>query len=111
MSEKRAEWRRRWRKRFESSSTYHKKHRERAKKYYEERTVIVLKAKDKPCMDCGQVFHHCAMDFDHRSNEIKLFAIAQGKHHSEEKLRAEIAKCDVVCANCHRVRTWKKGHQ
>lgn len=44
------------------------------------------------------------MDFDHR--EDKKFNIAQlSKIASVEKLKEEIAKCDVVCANCHRIRT------
>ena len=46
------------------------------------------------------------MDFDHRLGEVKSFVIsyAPGRH-SLEAITAEIAKCDVVCANCHRLRT------
>jgi hypothetical protein len=32
-----------------------------------------------------------------------------GHGFSIETLKAEIAKCDLVCANCHRLRTWKRG--
>jgi hypothetical protein len=47
------------------------------------------------------------MDFDHRPDEAKLFTISHGKgQYGEEKILAEIAKCDVVCANCHRLRTF-----
>jgi hypothetical protein len=60
------------------------------------------------------------MDFDHRDPTTKSFALS-GKCQlkSEETLLREVAKCDVVCANCHRLRTqhqrasfqwsWPKG--
>lgn len=67
---------------------------------------IVRKVKqDKPCMDCGLVFPMVCMDFDHRDPSIKEFNIASIRAGSAERLRTEIAKCDLVCANCHRIRT------
>jgi hypothetical protein len=51
------------------------------------------------------------MDFDHRPGETKCFnlAIAAGQTRlSWAKMLAEIAKCDVVCANCHRKRTHRR---
>jgi hypothetical protein len=60
--------------------------------------------KDVPCMDCGNKFPPCAMDFDHVRG-AKLFDIGRGKQRNRPELVAEIAKCDVVCANCHRIRT------
>jgi hypothetical protein len=48
------------------------------------------------------------LDFDHLPGEEKLFSIGQGakeKGMTMEKLNAEIKKCELVCANCHRVRT------
>jgi len=70
---------------------------------------IILEAKAQPCVDCGQSFHFSAMDFDHVRGK-KRFNISQASMCSEETLRAEIAKCDVACANCHRVRTYKRNH-
>lgn len=58
------------------------------------------------CMDCGGSFHHSAMDFDHRPGEAKLFDISSKSCCAWPKLVAEVAKCDLVCSNCHRVRTW-----
>lgn len=58
-------------------------------------------------MDCGQTFPMCVMDFDHRDPSLKCFGIGQYKEGSVTKLLAEIAKCDVVCANCHRIRTFR----
>ena len=63
----------------------------------------------RPCMDCGGVFPPVAMDFDHRPGEIKVSGVCEmvrGRW-SKEKILAEVAKCDLVCANCHRVRTHK----
>jgi hypothetical protein len=70
---------------------------------------IVKEAKSKPCADCGGTFHFSAMDFDHVRGK-KRFEIAPLKAigTSVKRLLAEIEKCDVVCSNCHRVRTYKQ---
>jgi hypothetical protein len=61
------------------------------------------------CVDCGYKEHAVALDFDHRPDEVKVMDIAQAINRmSEERLRAELAKCEVVCANCHRVRTQER---
>ncbi len=57
--------------------------------------------KDKPCADCEQKFHLHAMEFDHRSDKAGVV----GKMRTFKGMIAEAAKCDVVCANCHRIRT------
>jgi len=61
-----------------------------------------------PCKDCGQTFLPHQMDFDHRDPDTKLFGITWSKAllAPRARLLAEIAKCDVVCANCHAVRTY-----
>ena len=63
------------------------------------------KLKSMPCTDCGREFPPCAMDFDHVTGK-KSLNIGQAFKCSKEKVIAEIAKCELVCANCHRVRTW-----
>src|SRR5262245_31410711 len=98
-------------------------HREYQRRYYEEHQGyyaelqaqrvarnrrMLREAKSAPCADCGQTYPPYVMDFDHRPGEIKAFALANAAGQtriSAERLRAEIAKCDVVCANCHRIRT------
>lgn len=72
----------------------------------EKRKALIRKAKSKPCMDCGNSYPPCAMDFDHRNPEEKKFGICQAKcgNRSLKTLQAEIDKCDVVCATCHRIR-------
>jgi hypothetical protein len=50
------------------------------------------------------------MDFDHREPEEKVFNIGMNKSRfTLKRLLEEIQKCDIVCANCHRNRTHKKG--
>jgi hypothetical protein len=66
---------------------------------------LIAAAKNQPCADCGGTFPLVCMDFDHRDPALKSFTIAQGLQRSHEALLAEIAKCDVVCSNCHRLRT------
>lgn len=60
-----------------------------------------------PCADCGGSFHFSAMDFDHIEDN-KLFGVAMFGGTKWEKIQAEIDKCEIVCSNCHRVRTWKR---
>ena len=59
-----------------------------------------------PCMDCGNNFPACCMDFDHRPEENKVACVGRLVFSgSLADVEAEIAKCDLVCANCHRIRT------
>jgi hypothetical protein len=53
------------------------------------------------------------MQFDHRPGTKKLFHIAMfnARKCTREKLLAEIAKCDLVCANCHAIRTQRRGRR
>ena len=62
-----------------------------------------------PCFDCDRLFPHYIMEFDHREPEKKLDAVATlaGKS-TWLRVESEIAKCDLVCANCHRTRTWNR---
>lgn len=75
------------------------------RRHFEARAELVRAVKDAPCADCGGRFHPQSMDLDHRDGLQKAFDVSRGKLFGIERLRAEIAKCDVVCANCHRVRS------
>lgn len=48
------------------------------------------------------------MDFDHREGETKEYQLNQVDRMGINALKREIAKCDVVCSNCHRERTYKR---
>lgn len=64
-----------------------------------------------PCADCGIRYHPCAMDFHHIDSNTKHREVSKmiGLGASQENLRAEIAKCIVLCSNCHRVRHFKEN--
>lgn len=67
----------------------------------------VNEQKARPCLDCGGRFPSEAMDFDHRDGSTKKFEISSvmARTRSQTEVREEIAKCDLICANCHRIRT------
>ena len=68
---------------------------------------MLRELRDVPCLDCGGRFEPYQMDFDHRDPATKSFKVTTGRAMlmSDGKLLAEVAQCDVVCVNCHRVRT------
>lgn len=59
-----------------------------------------------PCSDCGKYYVYDVMEFDHIRG-IKLFNInrAATNTSSIKRIKEEINKCDLVCSNCHRLRT------
>ena len=59
------------------------------------------------CSDCGIKSEHPEIfDFDHRPGEVKTKHVAALiTSGPQSALEDEIAKCDIVCANCHRIRT------
>jgi hypothetical protein len=57
------------------------------------------------CECCGYNFHHSALDFDHIDPKQKIRDIAKMHTTSFKLLYAEMAKCQVLCANCHRIKT------
>lgn len=68
---------------------------------------MVIEAKCVPCADCTRTFPFYVMDFDHRDPSAKDANISRiVVRGSLRQLQDELAKCDVVCANCHRVRSF-----
>lgn len=60
--------------------------------------------KTVPCADCKGIFPPWAMEFDHVRGE-KLFNVSEAARWGRKRLVEEAAKCEIVCANCHRQRT------
>lgn len=74
------------------------------RKYFDKVKMFVRAQKDnKPCMDCGVVYPFYVLHFDHRGDDPKVFMLSQAA--SITKAKKELAKCDLVCANCHAART------
>lgn len=67
----------------------------------------VTELKNKPCTDCGVVYPPAVMEFDHLPEFTKVDSIssliADGRN--IKRIKAELAKCELVCANCHSMRT------
>lgn len=61
---------------------------------------------ENACEDCHQFFHFSAMDFDHLSGKEFGIAIAPK---NVGTIMIELQKCELVCSNCHRIRTHKRG--
>ena len=64
-------------------------------------------AKDRPCTDCGVEYPYYVMDLDHVDPSTKTICPSQipKMGWSLERVTKELAKCEVVCANCHRERS------
>jgi hypothetical protein len=71
--------------------------------------------RSNPCTDCEGSFPYYVMEFDHVPERgPKLFTLSSSQHSlgmNSPRIIAEIKKCDLVCANCHKVRTWKRQQE
>lgn len=96
--------RERVRKHYRENKQYYK---DKSRKLNKELTQLVRDIKKVPCMDCGIEYPYYVMDFDHRDPSTKIDNVGSLiQNNSKRKLLEEIAKCDVVCSNCHRERTY-----
>ncbi len=81
------------------------KHAER----YAIRTEFIAAIKQaEGCIDCGYNTESTALHFDHIDPSTKLHSVGSMRNAAYPRLMAEIAKCEVRCANCHAVKTWGK---
>lgn len=58
-----------------------------------------------PCADCKKKYSSICMDFDHVRGKVANISTLVNVGASMASLREEIKKCELVCSNCHRVRT------
>jgi hypothetical protein len=100
-----------------------KKHHASNKEYYAKKAKLRNEAyrkatlskirkikEDTACVDCNQYYPHYVMDFDHLRDKEFSIANAARNHIKWSRVKAEIDKCEVVCSNCHRERTWSRRH-
>ena len=82
---------------------------EKAKRRKEQVRDFIRQAKNKPCADCNQMYPYYVMQFDHVRGDKRLnIGNVSSRGLSMSKLVKEIGKCDVVCANCHAIRTHQR---
>lgn len=72
---------------------------------------VIQVYKSEPCADCFNTFPFYVMEFDHVRGKKAFCITAAAAFVGWDKFWAEIDKCDVVCANCHRVRTHERRQQ
>jgi len=78
---------------------------ERRLKHYD---LITAYLAAHPCVDCGMA-NPIVLEFDHRDVNKKTTEISKMSGRcSWKRIEKEIRKCDVVCSNCHRIRTAKQ---
>jgi hypothetical protein len=99
----------------EDSKARHKRYYAARPDYHRAKTIaakipnklkVIEYLKTHSCVDCGNSDFR-VLEFDHRNPEDKLEAISSllRKGRPWEVIESEIAKCDVRCANCHRIKT------
>lgn len=66
--------------------------------------ILSLKL-SQACTDCGRVFPPAAMQWDHLPGTAKVADISALRNRPRDLILAEIAKCELVCVNCHTIRT------
>ena len=80
-------------------------------KYIRKKEFVTMIKATSGCVDCG-IKNPVVLDFDHVPERgPKLFELHKFSNHSFPDIAAEIQKCDVVCANCHRIRSWARGQR
>lgn len=89
---------------YENNKSYYV---EKAHDYRDEIRHEVEEIKKRPCQDCKRSFPPCCMSFIHRDSETNTHIIsalaANGR--SRDLIMDEMSKCDLVCANCERIRS------
>lgn len=61
-----------------------------------------------PCVDCGEG-DPVVLDFDHLRDKVLAVSTMLRLGYALARIRAEVAKCEVRCANCHRRMTAKRN--
>ena len=96
--ELRRAYRRAW---YSRNKTSERKHiygrKKKIKKWFEDYK------KSLKCIRCGEN-HSATLDFHHKDTKTKEFGINSRVHsgYSIDLIKKELAKCEVLCANCHR---------
>ena len=80
----------------------------RKKIYKAEFKQWYMDLKRGPCVDCKQTFHPAAMQWDHIGTDKVTEIGTLRNDSSRSKVLEEIKKCELVCACCHAVRTYKR---
>lgn len=81
----------------------------KAKRNKEKSRALIKAAKDIPCADCKIKYPFYVMDYDHISPDKKFDLGGSWMSMGYQQIEEEIKKCEVVCSNCHRIRTYNRN--
>jgi hypothetical protein len=81
-----------------------------AERYKRRRAALDVIKLEAGCVDCGYRQDPRALDFDHRDPSLKVSLVPNLINLDWATVLKEIAKCDVRCANCHRIRTFRQQY-
>ena len=78
-------------------------------KTYRERVRQYVKdiKESSPCLDCGIKYPYYVMEFDHLHSKTKTVSWLTSRGTIDQVIE-EIKKCELVCSNCHKIRTWTR---
>jgi hypothetical protein len=67
----------------------------------------------RPCADCGETFPPYVMHWDHLPGHVKVADVGTmvSGGWNREAIRNEMKKCELVCANCHVMRTVQRARR
>lgn len=74
----------------------------------ENKRRLYLYLREHPCVDCGLTDIRC-LEFDHVCGDKTATIARMITAVSWPVIEAEVAKCEVRCANCHRIKTLERG--
>lgn len=79
------------------------------------RTIAYIRSakQGQKCTDCREDYPYWILEFDHLPKYEKLFTIGgrNSRDKSIEQIQAEIDKCEIVCSNCHKNRSYWRANK
>lgn len=92
---------------------WYQKNRQRhikAQRQHQRKIADVMRTeKQKPCADCSIEYPYYVMHYDHVRGEKLIEVSRMRRRFGYQQVLAEIAKCEVVCSNCHAERTHRRA--
>src|SRR6476469_8682623 len=80
----------------------------RSRSYWKVKRFLADYKLEQGCVDCGYSDHHAALEFDHVRGD-KQFSLSNAK--TIALAIEEMKKCEVVCSNCHAIRTFNRRRE
>ena len=86
------------------------KTKQRSEKRREEANRLLRSIKEESgCIDCKVKYPYYKLDFDHVRGKKKDNLSRMIRWYSFDEVMEEVKKCDIVCSNCHRERTYQRS--